>query len=277
MDSPQPNPLKAKRKHVVVVGMTGTGKTWYAMFRYFFAQPEGWTKYSKVKYMKEVNVFFDTNNNIVVPEYIKMITHFSKFYPNDVAIAHTVDDFTKFFQEGLHHIIFSPLPTEPTSSYTDKVNQIVEMINNYQSTVPATTREQVFLYFDEISSLCPKHIESPISMCFTRGRVIGICCVAISQRPQMIARYVYDEAKYDIVFQLKIEHYNALRKSYGLEIPANVQMELERIPFNYYIYDGATWTPGLEKHRDLGHRAKTPQRPDLTRKIGGKNNGKLRQ
>jgi hypothetical protein len=256
---------------MVVVGMTGTGKTWYSVSRLFFASPEGWSKYSKVKYLKEINIFIDTNMNVVVPDYIKMITFYSKFYPHDVAICHTVEDFTKFFQEGLHHIIFSPTPTENTSMFADKVNVIVDMVTKYQSLQPATTRESVYFYFDEISAIAPKLVESPISMCFTRGRVIGITCIAISQRPQMIARYIYDEAKYDVVFQLKVEHYNALRKSYGLDIPVSVQVELERVPFSSYVYDGARWEANTEKpRREPGHRAKTPSRPDLTRKIGGK-------
>ena len=249
------NYIKEKRTRVVIVGMAGSGKTWYSFESFFFAVPKGWSKYSRASSLKECNIFFDTNNSNVEPSTYEMIRAYSTVFKHDVIITHTVDEFTKAFECGLHHIICAPGLTEDTESYRERVYEITSMVQNYQASLPVQMREPVFMYYDEVSALTPKMTESIVSQVYTRGRILRIFPVAISQRPQMIPRFIFDESSYDVIFKLRTEHYHALKASYGMDTPFYVQEELASVPYLYYVYDGHTWRKGFDKVKT---KTKTP-------------------
>lgn len=241
------NPVKEAQTRVVIVGMAGSGKTWYAFEKFFFAVPKGWGPYSRASSLRECNVFFDTNNSSADPNTFEMIRAYTNVFNKDVIITHTVEEFTKAFEAGLHHIIVAPGLTESTESFKERVYEVTLLIQTYQASVPGKYREPCYLYYDEISALCPKMQESIVSQVYTRGRILKMLPIGISQRPQMVPRYCYDESSYDIVFKLRTEHYHALKRSYGMDCPVDVQAELANVKYLYYIYDGHTWTRGSVK------------------------------
>lgn len=244
---PQRNSLKEAKTRIVIVGMSGSGKTWYAFESLFFALPPGWTKYSRASALKEVNIFFDTNNSNMEPDTFSMIRAYSQIFQRDVIITHNVDEFTRAFEAGLHHIIVAPQLNESTDSFRERVYEITDMVSTYQASLPVRAREPTYLFFDEVSALTPKMTESIVSETFTRGRILRIFPLALSQRPQMVAKFIYDESSYDIVFTLRTEHYVALRRSYGMDTPYYVQEDLAKTKHLYYVYDGHSWKRGWGK------------------------------
>ena len=236
-------------QHEVIVGMTNSGKTWLAMFQSFFACPAGWTKYSRTQGIHWRHVFFDTNNCSADEEYLKQIRWWSNVYAQgQVAIVHNCEDFEQYWDNGTRWIIFAPHLTEGIESYKAKVYETVRLLRSYQASLKSRERWPVWLYFDEVSRLTSRVKESPISEVFTRGRIVQMWGIAISQRPQMVPRYCYDESGYVVFFKLRDEHWSALRgTTYQIKAPMEIIEELHRVKWLYYKYDGHNWIRGRVK------------------------------
>ena len=248
---PKPNPIKGKG-HIFVLGITRSGKSWYSMFKLMFAPPE---KYSgRPSGLHEVNIFVDTNNSTRDPDYIRELLKMNKVYHNTVAIAHNVEEFTDDFANmKIKFIIVQPGLLEEIGEFAAKVEQIIDIVRNTQATTPSSMRPTINLYLDEISALAPKWSESTVSFIFTRGAILKIYGIAISQRPALCNKTIYCEAMNTVVFKLKNEDYVGLKR-FGLDVPFEVQRDIAAHKWLYYVYDGTTWTRG--EHEGRGRPSK---------------------
>jgi hypothetical protein len=106
----------------------------------------------------------------------------------------------------------------------------------------------VLLYFDEVSALAPKFTESTISFVFTRGRILKMHGIAISQRPQLVNKTIYCESSNVVVFKLKPEDVTGLRR-YGLDVPMEVHKDCHAHEYLFYIYNNSEWSRGMPNAR----------------------------
>lgn len=236
-----PRDTRFEKCHSCIIGTTGSGKTWYAIFHSFLAPPKGFHKYSKMASIKERRVYFDTMAATHEDEYQKNLSRYAQAYPNGVGLCHTVEMFIEMWDADCKFIIFAPEGDENTSRYAMKVNKIVRLIRKHQVHQISKYREPCYLYFDEVSNLAPKHKESQVSFGFTRGRQVGIFCCAISQQPRLVARFIYDESRYKIFFGLSKEHWLTLKRNLNLDPTDELMDELWNKPFCHYLYDGFSW------------------------------------
>lgn len=227
--------------HRCIIGTTGSGKTWYGIFHDFLAPPPGFHKFSKVISIKERRVYFDTMAATHEYEYQKTLSRYAKAYPDSVGLCHTEDVFIEMWDNGIKFIILAPEGDESVARYRAKTNRIVAMLRKYQVHQNSRTREPVYIWFDEVSNLAPKHKESQVSFVFTRGRQVGIWGTAISQQPRLVARYIYDESRYKIFFGLSREHWQTLRKNLHIDPGDEIMDELWTVPYAHYLYDGYSW------------------------------------
>lgn len=239
-----PRNQKFEECHKTIVGTTGSGKSWFAIFHDFLAPPRNFHKYSKMASIRERRIYFDTMAATSEDDYQKNLSRYAKGYPESVGLCHTVDVFIEMWDSDIKFIIFAPEGDEDTARYRAKVNQIVRLIRKHQVHQTSRTREPCYLWFDEVSNLAPKHKESQVSFCFTRGRQVGIFSTAISQQPRLVARYIYDESKYKIFFGLSREHWETLHRNLHVDPGDEIMDELWKKPFLFYIYDGYDWTKG---------------------------------
>jgi hypothetical protein len=240
----RPRDPRFEECHRTIVGTTGSGKTWFAMFHDFLAPPRNFHKYSKTISIKERRVYFDTMAATHERVYQKNLSRYSKGYPSSVAISHTIDTFIEMWDNNAKFLIFAPEGDEDTSRYRAKVNELVRLIRKHQVHQTSRTREPCYIWFDEVSNLAPKHKESQVSFCFTRGRQVGIFATAISQQPRLVARYIYDESRYKIFFGLSREHWQTLHRNLHVDPTEDIMDELWSKPFQFYIYDGYNWEKG---------------------------------
>ena len=230
--------------HRCIIGTTGSGKTWNAMFHDFLAPPRGFHKGSKTSSIKEHRVYFDTMAATHEYEYQQALNRYSRGYPNRVALCHTVDVFLELWDNGAKFIILAPEGDEDVSAYRDKVDEIVQIIRKHQVVQVSTKREPCYLYFDEVSNLSDKMKESQVSFVFTRGRQVGIFGIAISQQPRLVARFIYDESKFKTFFGLSREHWETLKKNTHIVPTEEIMNDLWTTPYQWYIYDGYNWERG---------------------------------
>jgi hypothetical protein len=186
-----PRPSEFEECHRTIIGTTGSGKTWHAIFHDFLAPPRYFRKFSKTVSIRERRIYFDTMAATHELNYQKNLNRYVKAYPGSVGLCHTVETFIDMWDAGCKFIIFAPEGDENTSRYRAKVNELVALIRRHQVHQTTRTREPVYIWFDEVSNLAPKQKESQVSFCFTRGRQVGIFSTAISQQPRLVARYIW--------------------------------------------------------------------------------------
>lgn len=230
--------------HKSILGTTGSGKTWWAMFHDFMSPPRNFHKYSHMVSIKENRVYFDTMGAIHEANYQKALARYAKAYPKSVGVCSTEDVFIEMWDANIKFIVFTPEGDEPVSRYKGKVDKLVSLIRRHQVTQTTRTRTPVYLWFDEVSNLAPKHKESQVSFVFTRGRQVGIWGTAISQQPRLVARYIYDESRFKIFFGLSKEHWTSLRKNLSIDPGEEIMDNLWKTPYLLYVYDGYSWERG---------------------------------
>ena len=233
--------------HSMIIGHTGSGKTMYAFMRAWLAPPGNYNKYSKVKGIKEKRIMFDTQNNSFDDEYAALIRRYSKAYPDAVGVCHEVDTFIEMwdYDEGrVKFICFAPHSDEHVSVYREKVEEILRLIRKHQASQRSTEREDIYLYFDEISVLTDKQKESEVSYVYTRGRQMKMWACGISQQPRLVPRYCLDEAKYKIFYELTNEHWTVIQDTYRIKPSEETKEYLWNTPYSFVVYDGHEWSKG---------------------------------
>jgi hypothetical protein len=230
--------------HLVIIGFTGSGKS-YKCVQMAFSPPSGYGKYSKVTSLKYRTVFFDTSNIFFEENYQKILQDWGQYYPKSVIKVHTPDMFAKAWDYGARWIIVSPYPTEPTGSYRRKVLEICRAIRTAQAGEKTKQRWPIYIYFDEISDLVDKVKENPVTFVFKRGRQLNMWGRAISQRPQMVNKILFNESKYKLFFYLTDDEWAGLRTgTYKIKPTVEVMEELYNVQYLYYVYDGHKWIKG---------------------------------
>lgn len=244
-EPPKRNAVKETPGHTVIVGLPGSGKTYYAMFKHFLALPKKWTAYSKPKFLKEYNIFFDTNGSTDDIDYQRELRFYANnVYRKDIGFVHTFDELIKMYNAGIHHIIVCRGIRVSIESYKEMVYTILDAIRESQGSMPVTTLVDHYFYVDEISRLTPKIGETPITELWTTGRRLKMWGIGISQRPAMVNMNIYMDSIHSVVFRIRDEERKALRSSKGLNIPEDVMEDLKRTKYLFYYYDGSMWYRG---------------------------------
>ena len=229
------NSLKRKC-HTLILGHTGSGKTYYAMLGHFLSTHKTITQYSKVTMIGESNIFFDSNMAAYEPEYQRAIRH-SRF---PVVMVTSYDEFTDAFQAGARWIIVEPDPGAPPSVWRTLVDDILHLVRMYQASIPPAQRHDTWLYFDEVSKISEKVKESEVSGVFTRGRAMRMYGIGISQRAPLVSRDLIDESNLVILYWIRPEQMAAMARSYAMTIPDDVKKHLAT-RYAYATYDGKSW------------------------------------
>lgn len=230
--------------HLVIIGFTGSGKSYKAV-QMAFAPPAMYGKYSKMASIKYRTIFFDTSNIFHEENYQKLLAFYGGVYPKSIMRVHTPEMFGKAWDYGARWIIVSPRPTEPPQSYKVKVLEILRAVRNAQAAFKTSQRWPLYIYFDEISDLVPKMKENPVTFVFKRGRQLNMWGRAISQRPQMVNKILFNESKYKMFFFLTDDEWQGLRSgTYKIKPTLDTMEYLYENKYSYFIYDGHKWIKG---------------------------------
>ena len=239
-----PSDPRFAKSHLVIIGMTGSGKT-YETVRMAFAPPADFGKYSKVTKLKYRVVFFDTSNVFMTDEYRDILVKYGYVYPKIVIRVRTPEMFIKAWDYGAKFIVVSPYPTETEAAYRSKVIEIMKGLKAFQASLSSKDRWPLYLYFDEISDLVHKMKENPITFVFKRGRQLNMWGRAISQRPQMVNKILFNESRYKLFFMLTDDEWSGLETgTYRIRPPEDIKERLHKVDYLYYIYDGHKWEKG---------------------------------
>ena len=236
--------------HIILIAFTGSGKSYKAV-QMAFSPPAGFGKYSKVTSLKYRTVFLDTSNIFFEDNYQDLLQEWGKIYPKSVIKVHTPEMFAKAWDYGARWIIVSPYATESTGSYRGKVMEICRALRSAQAGENTKNRWPLYLYYDEISDLVDKVRENAVTFVFKRGRQLNMWGRAISQRPQMVNKLLFNESKYKLFFYLTDDEWAGLRTGTYKIKPTVETMEILYKSFSgeiprylYYIYDGHKWIKG---------------------------------
>jgi len=199
-------------KHHAIVGITGSGKTYFSTWEYHNIQNRA--------------IFINTSDEYFPEKY------------SDV-IVYDIDGFLEAFNSGKKKICFSP-QTEKDITVEDLI-QIRDILFAYGSEVNKGRKEPLVwchIYIDEIQEFSNKKApNSEIDSFFKRGRRKGITAIAISQRPAEVSHTILNNCSAHIIFKL-----SSFEKTYftTYRIPIFETDKEEWIKQQYYfvVFDG---------------------------------------
>jgi len=169
-------------KHTGIFGVTGSGKTEYAMKLFYN--------------MGGINIFVNTGAELKVEELGQVYTK--------------MDDLIKGLNEDIKLLVYTP--PEIDEGEFEKLQAVLFAIGNKFVTKEREVWAHIF--FDEVHLIAGKMKSSVIENFWTRGYRYGIVAVAISQRPALCSQTILSQCYYHVIFELgdyEIPYFQAYR------------------------------------------------------------------
>ena len=194
-------------KHVLVIGATGTGKTWWMskvaghyLHRFIFVNPN----------LEEIV------ENICTAHYYEPSEVLGGLLDGETKIEFIPDEDTKVSLEQLEELRLG-------------LFEIAAEIS-----VPSGTWWLNFI-LDEAQTYAWKGSREDVDVFARRGRRYGIRSWFLTQRPQNISSTIINNVQYQVIFRTG-PYETPYFKNYKIPIEANTEWLMK--PFHYVIYDG---------------------------------------
>ena len=152
------------KKHLFICGITGSGKTTYALDLY--------------KNVRGLKIFVNTQYEVKVTE----AGH----------VCNSLDEVVKAFNDGVTGIVYNP-PEAGAESEIEELRKVLFKVGKL--TVGETQRIWCHVFFDEVHNFGEN-----LNLWFQQGRRWGITCIAMSQRPALTSHTILTQCENHIVF-----------------------------------------------------------------------------